>query len=235
MSYSITWIGQGGFLIQSKEKKIVIDPYLSDLVEKSSEGLKRLVCPIVRPEEFHADLVIITHDHMDHLDSDTIRLMEKKNVRFAGPESCRRHLKELDVEEEMLISFGIGDRMSFAELLFEAVYAEHTEDSIGVLITDSDGRKVYITGDSLLSERVGNGIKTDILITCINGRLGNMNVDEAVLLTKRVGAKVGIPMHYGMFAENTADPQEYLDKLGNGTVKGVILEYGREYMIEKID
>ena len=41
--------------------------------------------------------------------------------------------------------------------------------------------------------------KPDTTIVCINGRLGNMNVDEALVTAKKIGAKINIPNHYDMF------------------------------------
>ena len=45
--------------------------------------------------------------------------------------------------------------------------------------------------------------KPDVAFLCINGRLGNMNVDEALITAQRIGAKINIPNHYDMFACKT--------------------------------
>ena len=56
----------------------------------------------------------------------------------------------------------------------------------------------------------------DVMFICINGKLGNMNVDEAVKLTGIIDPKVGVPTHYGMFESNTEDPKKYTDALKCG-------------------
>jgi L-ascorbate metabolism protein UlaG (beta-lactamase superfamily) len=48
------------------------------------------------------------------------------------------------------------------------------------------------------------------LLVCINGKLGNMTAAEAARLAAALRPRVAIPMHYGMFADNTADPQEFV-------------------------
>ena len=70
----------------------------------------------------------------------------------------------------------------------------------------------------------------DVMIICINGRLGNMNAEDAARLTKILSPRVGIPTHYGMFASNTEDPTAYTSRIDCG----YILEYNREYSVKEI-
>ena len=62
----------------------------------------------------------------------------------------------------------------------------------------------------------------DITFICINGRLGNMNVDEAVITAGKIGAKVNVPNHYGMFASNTEDPHAFTERIDNGFIMDFI-------------
>lgn len=57
-----------------------------------------------------------------------------------------------------------------------------------------------------------------------------MNVKEAARIAKKIGAKINVPNHYGMFASNTEDPRKFTSYLTNG----FIMEYGKEYEIENI-
>ena len=68
------------------------------------------------------------------------------------------------------------------------------------------------------------------MFICINGRLGNMSVDDAIKLTKIINPKVGIPTHYGMFESNTEDPKNYTSKLKCGFE----MEYNRSYSILEV-
>jgi L-ascorbate 6-phosphate lactonase len=71
----IYWLAQAGFAFKTSAGKIVyIDPYLSDLVERVA-GFKRMMpCPITA-EEVVADLVVCTHEHPDHLDTDALPII----------------------------------------------------------------------------------------------------------------------------------------------------------------
>ncbi len=227
MAFKVKWLGQGGFELSDGETTIMIDPYLSDMVERV-DGVKRMVPSPVQPIDAHPDLYVITHDHMDHLDEDTLTVMNKEGILFAAPSSCHTKLIELCIEKKNILSFNRGDKMTFKGFELSAVYAKHTADSIGVILK-KDGITAYFTGDSELTDEVGNGVVCDVLFTCINGRWGNMGIDDALLLSDRVQAKVGIPNHYGLFAENTADPTPFIEGLEKQNKVGYIMTIGKEF------
>jgi len=218
----IRWLGQGGYLIYDDTTELCIDPYLSDAVEKAS-GKKRLVKAPFAPNELHSDAVICTHNHIDHVDPDAI--FQMTSLRFYAPSDCEETIRRCGVTD--YTPFDEGDKINVGGFEIEAVYANHTtKTAIGVLVKHC-GTTVYITGDTFYNERlIRNGI--DILIVCINGKLGNMSVDEAIKLTREINPKLAIPSHYGMFAENTEDPQKFTSKLDNS----VELEFNTEYDTE---
>ena len=72
--------------------------------------------------------------------------------------------------------------------------------------------------------------KLDAAFICINGKLGNMNVEEAVRLTRILRPKLAIPCHYGMFDSNTEDPAKYTGPLDCA----LALNHGQEYDFEEL-
>ena len=87
-SLGIWWLGQAGFAFKTPAGKVIyLDPYLSDAVERLF-GFKRLSPPAIAAEEVRADLVLITHEHADHLDIDALPLIARNNpaCRFAAPD-----------------------------------------------------------------------------------------------------------------------------------------------------
>jgi len=54
-----------------------------------------------------------------------------------------------------------------------------------------------------------------------------MNVEEALVTAKKIGAKLNVPNHYDMFASNSEDPRLFADNI-NG---GCIMEFDREYQV----
>lgn len=215
MAMELVWLGQGGFLIHCGGVAICLDPYLSDSCEKSG-GHTRIAPPPIDPALIDADVFVISHDHMDHLDEGTLTRIDLANHLFAGPASCRAHLKKLGTPGERLLPFDRGDSFCIGDAELFAVHAEHTDDSIG-LVVRAGGQTAYFTADTLYSDKLVENVKPfepDLLVVCINGRWGNMGVEEAVKLARELDVKVAIPTHYGMFAENTADPVEFIKQMG---------------------
>lgn len=96
MAMELVWLGQGGFLIRCGGASICLDPYLSDSCERSG-GHTRIAPAPLDPASIDADVFVITHDHMDHLDEGTLRQIDLTAHLFAAPASCRRHLRALGV------------------------------------------------------------------------------------------------------------------------------------------
>jgi L-ascorbate metabolism protein UlaG (beta-lactamase superfamily) len=55
-----------------------------------------------------------------------------------------------------------------------------------------------------------------------------MNAQEAIELTSQLNPKLAIPMHYGMFAENTEDPHIFLEGCRQKNIKSIELTLGKE-------
>lgn len=211
MAMELKWLGQGGFLIQCGGASICMDPYLSYSCEESG-GHTRIAPPPLDPAGIDADVFIISHDHMDHLDEGTLKKIDLGANLFAAPASCREHLRKLGVPDERLLHFDRGDTFCIGDAELYAVHAEHTEDSIG-LVVRAGGQTAYFTADTLYDEKLIESVKPfapDILVICVNGRWGNMGHEEAARIAKALQVKVSIPTHYGMFAENTADPMDFV-------------------------
>lgn len=224
---SIRWIGQSGYLLRGGDTVICLDPYLSDAVERVA-GRKRMVEPPFPPEELRCDAVVCTHDHLDHLDIDAIPRMHKEDMLFLAPTHARETLASCGVTQ--YLPFDEGASYKVGDFRLTAVFADHTVPAVGVIV-EYRGLSLYFSGDTEYHERltkVGRGI--DMMLVCINGKLGNMTAEEAVGLTEAIAPRVGIPTHYGMFSSNTVDPQEYLAKIENSFE----LQYNVEYSIKEI-
>ena len=224
----IKWIGQSGYILSDGKTEICIDPYLSDVVNRIANRPRMVDAPFL-PEELKSNVVICTHNHIDHVDIDAIPLMKKDNILFLAPSDAKDTLKECGVEKYQ--AFDVGTEVKIGDFLLEAVYANHTVPAIGVIVKHS-GITMYFSGDTEYDEKLEelNKYNIAIMFICINGKLGNMNVSDAVKLTKIINPKVGIPTHYGMFESNTENPVNYTSKLDCG----FIMEFNKEYDVEEV-
>lgn len=220
----IRWIGQSGYVIKTDKTEIIIDPYLSDVVNRVANRPRLLEVPL-KPEELRANAVICTHDHLDHLDVDTIAKMNTE-IFFVTTGEGQAKLQNMGFEHTKMLS--VGESIAVDDIEITAVYAKHTVEAFGIVLK-AQGKTLYFSGDTLYDERLFEIAKyePDMAFLCINGRLGNMNVNEAVITAKKIGARINVPNHYGMFASNTEDPQLFTVQLDNG----FIMEFDKEYVL----
>lgn len=218
----IRFLGQSGYELVSGSTKIIIDPYLSDSVNRIA-GRPRLLPVPIEPEEICCDAVICTHDHPDHLDPDTVARIRKKQL-FLTTTQGKAHLEQL--EHTNVKALEVGQSVLVGDFRLTAVFAYHTTEAFG-LIVEAEKKVFYFSGDTQFHEKLFEIEKYHPYITfiCMNGKLGNMNVEEALTVAKRIGAVINIPNHYDMFATNSCDPHLFADCIPGGRV----LEFDKEY------
>lgn len=219
----ITWIGQSGYVLTDGKTTICIDPYLSDAVNRVA-GRARMVDAPFEPQELNADAVICTHNHLDHVDADAIPLMKKDRMTFYAPSDCRDIMAELRVKN--YIAFDKGAVAQIGDFTIEAVFAAHTVPAIGVVVTYT-GKRLYFTGDTYYHENLKE-IPCDCLFVCINGKLGNMDVNDAIKLTREINPMTAIPNHYGMFKSNTENPEKF------DVPQRFIMQFNKEYDLKEL-
>jgi L-ascorbate metabolism protein UlaG (beta-lactamase superfamily) len=203
----ILYLGQAGFLFTAGHGVLCVDPYLSNCVEKLvGMEARRMWWNSFRADELRPGAVLVTHDHLDHLDPETLPVFEQVSPpdAYFGPDSALAHLRRLRFREPALRRLARGDAAGWGGMRLKAVYAEHTEDSIGVVLS-TPALSVYITGDTCPRDALVNEdtMNCDVLIACINGIDENLNPEEAMDLAERLGAKLVIPMHYGLIPCST--------------------------------
>ncbi len=213
----ITWLGQAGLMLETNGKTIIIDPYLSDSVEKIEPHNKRRVPVDKSFLEIKPDIIVLTHNHLDHTDPETLKYYLNENSQvcvLASYNAWQTVRKQLGGLKNNYVAFNCGTTWTEDGIEFEAVYAEHSDDyAIGVVIKAED-KKYYITGDTLYNEKVFSDLPTDIdyVFLPVNGRGNNMNMADAKRFCERIGA-VAIPMHCGLFDEIDMNGFEYENKI----------------------
>ncbi|HVW94566.1 MAG TPA: MBL fold metallo-hydrolase [Mucilaginibacter sp.] len=107
----ITLIGHSSLLIEIDGKRILTDPVWSDRASFSSHfGPKRFFSPPLPLKELPPlDAIIISHDHYDHLDKDTIRFFAGKSIPFISPLGVCHHLEKWGIEKNYISELDWGD------------------------------------------------------------------------------------------------------------------------------
>lgn len=198
----VTWLGQAGLLFEINGIKIIVDPYLSDSVEKIEPHNKRRVAVDKSFLEIEPDVIILTHNHLDHTDPDTLRfyLNDDSEVCVLASYNAWQTARKFGGIKNNYVMFNRGTVWTEKGIKFEAVYAEHSDDyAIGVIIY-AENKKYYITGDTLYNKKISDDLpkKIDYIFLPVNGRGNNMNMEEAKVFCDKTGAKA-IPVHCGLF------------------------------------
>ena len=198
----ITWLGQAGFLFEHNGKKILIDPYLSDSVAQKLNPKSTRRQPVdERYLKIVPDVIVITHNHLDHYDPDTLKhyITEESEITVLCPKSVWGDLRKRD--KNNYVQFDTGTEFTVCGIRFEAIKAVHSDDfAIGCILDDGE-KKYYITGDTLFSKEILGSLPKDIyaVFLPVNGKGNNMNMSDAERFAKASGARFFVPIHFGMF------------------------------------
>ncbi len=193
----IRWLGHDTFII-SNSKNIIIDPY----------KLK---------SNYKADILLITHNHFDHLSEEDIKKIQ--NIKYAiAPKECEDTLNSMNLNVKIVKP---NDTIKLDDISIEAVRAYNInkinpttrkpfhpkeDNKVGYIVTINNIR-IYHAGDTDNIEEMSN-INTDIALLPVSGTYV-MTAEEAAEAIKRIKPKLAIPMHYGRIVGSIQDAKKF--------------------------
>lgn len=213
---ALWFLGQAGYVIRSAGLTLAIDPYLTDSASASAPEFHRSFPPPIEPEDLRVDLWIVTHDHLDHLDPETLRrYRHKADTQFVAPRLAAAKLRQVGVPVGQIRRLDAGEAWTWRELSLRGVFALPTGidvlDTTGYWLTFPNGRSLYHTSDTsftpLLLEAAPKGV--EVLLVPINGKWGNLNAEQATELAAAVGPRYVLPNHYDLMALNHENPETF--------------------------
>lgn len=231
----LCWLTQGGFRFADHGKRLVADPYMSHIVEQK-EGLTGLTEFPLSLAELRPDVLLCTHDHLDHCDPEAVPSIAAAypDCLLAGSLNAYRHFLALGVAENRCRRLQVGVSVDLAGFSVLPVLARHSDkEAVGVVI-GAGGKRVYLTGDTLFDEAILANPQLrhlDAILICINGKLGNMTWTEAARTVTALQPNLAVPMHYGRFAENTVDPQPFIAACRAAGISATELTPGKKFTL----
>lgn len=127
-STRITWFGHSTILLETAGKAILIDPMLGNVPAPVAwAGSPRFSSelPISAEDLPFIDVVLISHDHYDHLDYGSILELKDKVGVFYTPLGLGAHLRAWDVDPNKIIEMDWWEQQRYEELTFIAAPARH--------------------------------------------------------------------------------------------------------------
>lgn len=238
-SLAIWYLGQESLVIKGAGAVVYLDPYFSDPMAKDNAGNlvpRRKFPPPFRGEDVrHADVVLGTHNHGDHIDVPTLISLAQSSpqARFVVPAPHVGVLTGAGIDAERVCAARARQVLQLRQLKVTPVPAAHEElerDAEGNFIAlgyvvELNGVTLYHGGDTVeypdLVETLRE-LRPDVVCLPINGRdllrnrrniIGNMSFREAADVGHAAEAKLIIPMHYDLFAGNSENPAFFADYL----------------------
>lgn len=198
----ITWLGQAGLLFETENFKIIADPYLSNSCFKLNPASDRRMPIDESYLRIKPDVLILTHDHLDHTDPETLEhyLCNHQNILVLASQNAWEHARGI-AKGHNYVMFNRHTQWTEGNVKFTAVKAEHSDNcAIGVII-EAEGKKYYITGDTLYNTEIFADLPDDIDVVFlpVNGVGNNFNMTDAARFAKETGANKVVPLHFGLF------------------------------------
>ena len=221
MGVRLTWLGHGSFKLETSSGVVVyLDPWIRG----------NPACPIRIEEVTEADIVCVTHGHIDHI-GDSIEITKRTGAVFIGIPELGFFARRNGIPDEggELLTLNIGGSATVEDVRIVMTNAVHTsdimvsdtEEVVGsgacgyVLMTDDDTR-VYFAGDTGVfydMKVISDLYSPQVAIMPVGGKY-NMGVREAAYATYLIKPEVFIPMHYGTFPDQTADLEMLKELVG---------------------
>jgi L-ascorbate metabolism protein UlaG (beta-lactamase superfamily) len=185
----IHWLGHAAIRITG-EKTIYIDPF------EISKG---------EP----ADLILITHDHYDHLSPKDVAKIRTATTTVVVPSGCRG---KLSGKVEVISA---GEKKIFEGITVEAIPAYNigkdfhprAKGGVGYVVT-ANGIRIYQAGDTDRIPEMKSLRNIDVAILPVGGTY-TMNPREAAEAAADIRPKVAIPIHYGTIVGSIKDAETF--------------------------
>lgn len=233
----LIWFGHSTFLLIIDGKKVLIDPMLSQSPSPISLfGATRFSkdLPITADKLPTIDMVVLTHDHYDHLDYKSIRKLKDKVGQFITPLGVGNHLIAWGVDKRKIIELNWWDSMESKSLTLTCTPARHfsgrsllnRETTLWCSwVIEGKKDKLFFSGDSGYDthfKRIGEkfGPFDIALVECgqynENWKFIHMMPEETAQAAKDLKSKLTLPIHWGGFSlafHDWTDPIErFIDK-----------------------
>lgn len=256
------WFGHSTFLIEIEGKRILLDPVFSEVPAPHPWlGNKRFSkeLPIKVRDLPQIDAVIISHDHYDHLDYESILQIKGRVKKYFVPLGLGSHLQAWGVAKTDIVEMDWWDETTFDNLKLIAAPARHFSgrgfsDSRATLwaswIIQSESENIFFSGDSgydghfkEIGEKYG---PFDLaLMECgqYNDNLPDYPIhlypEQTAQAALDVKAEFTLPIHWAAFKLNQHPWKEPIERLSKKAdqlnVKLVTPKIGQVFMLNNLE
>jgi L-ascorbate 6-phosphate lactonase len=228
MPLVVTWLGQAGFRFDVGERAILVDPFFAE------HDARTYPPPSVDEHGSGVDWLLVTHEHIDHLDPYSLREVAARSeaLKIVAPAPLEPLVREA-APDARFTGVDRGDRVDLPgagsctvvpAIHGRAVAHGYPDDPAFVgYVLELDGTSLYHAGDTIVTDALVTALvplRIDVALLPVNGRtyfreredlVGNMGSRDAVALAAEIGATILVPYHWDLFRGNTEWPGRVVD------------------------
>ena len=207
----VHWLGHDSFVLQGS-KTVVLDPF-------KAKG------------SYRPDVLLLTHEHYDHLSADDIPRFSGPSSVMVAPWQCEAPLRAFTQDKRIVEPW---QTLDVGGVKIEAVPAYNLnkfrepgkmfhpkeDKKVGYVVT-LDGVRFYHAGDTDGIEEM-KSLDVDVAFLPVSGTYV-MTAEEAAQAAESMNAKVVVPMHIGTIIGTMADAKRFRDLVA-GKREAVLLE-----------
>ncbi len=219
-STQLIWFGHSAFYLEMNNKSILIDPMFGNVAAPHPWlGANRFnsELPIEIEDLPFIDAVIISHDHYDHLDYDSIIALKNKVSHYYVPLGVGVHLEAWGIEPTVITELDWWQEVTLGEIQLACTPAQHFSGrKIGAeqstlwssWVIQNASEKLFFSGDSGYSDHfkaIGNQYGPFDLALMECGQYNelwsdiHMMPEETAQAGKDLNARAIMPIHWAGF------------------------------------
>lgn len=214
----VIWFGHSTFLLNLSGVLVLVDPVFSNSASPIPGLVTRFQAPVLELAELPPiDVVLISHDHYDHLDRNTVRALLLDDPTFIAPLGVGSHLQRFGVAAERIVERDWWQSHMVQGITFTAAPAQHFSGRTGFdtgrtlwasWIVATDTVNLYYSGDSGYDTHfaeIGERFGPFDMAFLENGqydeqwRAVHLHPRETVQAAIELDAQRVMPVHWGMF------------------------------------
>ena len=216
-AFSVYWLGHSSLIFELGDTRFMTDPVFGNAAPVPGIVTRYCEPPIRRSELPPLDFIIVSHDHYDHLEYDTIRALRHTDIIFVTPLGVGARLRSFGIKPENIRELYWYESTQIGNTTITATPGRHfsgrtLKDRFKTLwagwVIENGGRKIFFGGDSGYGKHfkdIGKKFGPFDLV-CLeidawneNWKNNHMFPHEFPVAAKELNAKLAMPIHWAVF------------------------------------
>ncbi|WP_210465129.1 MBL fold metallo-hydrolase [Rufibacter roseolus] len=216
-TFAAYWLGHSTAIIELDGHRVLIDPVFGNAGPLPMIAKRMSVSPLLREELPDIDVVIITHDHYDHLEAETIKFLADKDIQFIAPLAVGVRLQGWGVPKNKITELGWYQSVTHGSLSITACptvhysgrsYNDRNKTLWASYVIKGKEKNVYWSGDTGYGEhfkeigrKYGPFDLAFMEIDAWNNGWPNTHLfpEQVIKACQDVNAKILFPIHFSTF------------------------------------